>query len=140
MSDSLDEGGRGLSAREPSPLHFPELVRNPGFAVCGPVDYDWHQEGSVGRHQMGSIDRELPLQPEIPLRTGAGIAGYDWDKKRAGLYLLPDGRIPSITAAQLALVEPYLDAGRTQALADPFSGLGVFGRIAEEDGSLAASG
>ena len=58
----------------------------------------------------------------------------------AKLFQGRNSRIPSITAAQLALVEPYLDAGRTQALADPFSGLGVFGRIAEEDGSLAASG
>ncbi len=90
--------------------------------------------------QMGSIDGELPLKPEIPLRTGAGVAGYDGDKQRAGLYLLPDGRIPAVTAAQLALVEPYLNAGRTQALADSLSGLGVFGRIAEEDASLAASG
>jgi hypothetical protein len=42
-------------------LHLAEPLRHAIIIIARVIDYDRHQEGLVGSHQMAAIDRELPL-------------------------------------------------------------------------------
>src|SRR5579863_861379 len=86
---------------------------------------------------MRPIESQFPLEPEVSFDPCVRIRRDDGDEKRARPDLLADRCIPRISATQLALVEPYFDAGGAQCGADCLSGLGVFGRIAKEDSSWA---
>ena len=79
----------------------------------------------VGSDQMRAIDRELPLETEVPLDTIMRRARNDRDEQSAGLDLPADRGVPSVPSPQLALVEPDLDAGRAQTLANPLGSLGI---------------
>ena len=61
-----------------------------------------------------------------------GVAGDHRNEDSASLNLLADHLIPGITAPQLALVEPDLDAGRAQCLANPLRRLRVLRGVAKE--------
>ena len=56
------------------------------------------------------------------MRVLAEITG---NEERAIVDLAPDLLIPHIPAAQLALIEKDLDAGRTQCLANPLGRLRI---------------
>ena len=130
---SLDEIGRNVSRRQVCPLHLPEFVRNESIGVAGIVDDERQQKRSLGGHQMGAIDCKLPFKTEIPFGTSARIRRDDRHEQGAGLDLLPDRGIPCVATAQLALVEPDLNAGLSQRLANAAGSTGVLRRIAEED-------
>ena len=49
--------------------------------------------------------------------------------------LLLDLRIPGVAPAQFGLVEPYLDAGCPQGLANARDRFHVLGAVGEEDGT-----
>jgi len=68
----------------------------------------------------------MPLiTPEIAFVPRGRVRRNDGDEERAVVDLAPDPLIPEIPAAQLALIEKDLDAGRTQCLANLLSGLRV---------------
>ena len=108
-------------------MNIPELVRYPLIVLSRVVDGHGQQECPVGRHQLGSINRELPLETEISLVALVRVPRNDRDKQHAGLDLLADRLIPHISATQCALVEPDLDPGRTQRFANPYRRLSVLG-------------
>ncbi|HEY5307760.1 MAG TPA: hypothetical protein VIK97_04570, partial [Casimicrobiaceae bacterium] len=61
---------------------------------------------------MRTIYGEFPLQTEIPLFAGLRVGRDDRHEQRTFLDLSANGRIPGVAPAQLALVEPHLEAGR----------------------------
>jgi len=61
-------------------LNVPELVGYPLIVLAGVVDDDRQQERLVSRHQMRPIDRELPLETEIPLLALVGVSRDDRDE------------------------------------------------------------
>jgi hypothetical protein len=79
--------------------------------IARTVNYDWHQERSFDRHQMGAIDCEFPFEPKIALEPLLRMLGNNRKEQGAVADLLPDLPVPSISAAQLALVEPDFDSG-----------------------------
>src|SRR5579871_3245005 len=93
--------------------------------LTGLVEHDGQQEGFVRCDQIRAIDRELPFEPEVPLGPLMGVFRDDWNKERAALDLLADRLVPGVPAPQLALVEPNLDAGRTQCGANLLRGLRI---------------
>ena len=83
---------------------------------------------------MGTIDGEFPLASEVTFR--ASLCGHrnDGDEQRALVDLLADLPVPSISAAQLLAVEPGLDAGSPQRIADTPSRLHILRGVAQEYG------
>jgi hypothetical protein len=65
-----------------------------------------------------AIDPELPLEAEIPLDAIVRGMRDDREEQGAGLDLLADRGVPCVPAPQLALVEPNLDSGGSQGLAN----------------------
>ena len=88
---------------------------------------------------MRSLVGEVPLEPEVSLAASLGVVRNDWDEERAVADLTPDLLVPGIAAAQLTLVEPYLDARGAQARGDTRRGVRVVRGVAEEDGTWAAA-
>jgi hypothetical protein len=83
---------------------------------------------------MRAIDGEFPLAPEVTFLASLGRGRDDGDKQRAVADLLADLVVPRISAAQLALVEPDLDAARPQRLANAPRRLGILRGVAQEYG------
>ena len=79
---------------------------------------------------MAAVDREFPLETEVAFIAGVRAAGDDREEERAGLDLLADRLVPGIPAAQLALVEPDLDAGGAERLANPLRSLCILRGVA----------
>ena len=92
-----------------------------------------YKKGGIVGHQVGAIDGQLPFQPEVALAARLGVRGDDGNEQGAVVDLLADRVVPRVPAAQLALVEPDLDPGAAQRLADPPRGLGILRGIAQED-------
>jgi hypothetical protein len=74
---------------------------------------------------MRAIDREFPLEPEVALGSSLCVRRDQRNKERTISDLFADLRIPDVPAAQLALVEPDLDATLTQPLSNAPRGLGI---------------
>jgi len=62
---------------------------------------------------MGTLIREVPLEPEIAFMPRGRIGRDDRNKERAVVDLAADFLIPHIPAPKLALVEPNFDPGGT---------------------------
>jgi hypothetical protein len=136
----LDESGRRLPATQPRPLYFVELVGNPSVALMGAVNDDRQQKCLLGSHQVGTIHREFPFEPEISLDASARICGNDRDEQDAGLDPFPDCGVPSGAATKFVLIEPHCNTCIAQAGADPRRGLCVLRSVADEDGSMPVRG
>jgi len=76
-------------------------------------------------HVSCAVRRQTPLAPEVALVACLRMRGDQRDEQPAVVNLLSDLAVPGISAPQLALVEPDLDAGRPKRIADPPRGLGV---------------
>ena len=100
-----------------------ESLRHRGAPLGGFIDDDGQEECQFIGDVPLAFYGELPLAAEIPFKSGLGMGGDDGNEKRAVTDLVTDLAIPSIATAQLALVEPDLNAGRTQYLANPLGGL-----------------
>ena len=79
-----------------------------------------------------ALDGQAPLAAKVPLVAGFGARGYDGHEVIALADLLANLLIPGVAPAQLALVQPDLDAELRQRIADRSRGLTVFGCIAQE--------
>jgi hypothetical protein len=73
-----------------------------------------------------AINRQLPFKTEVPLTAIVRGVRDDRQEQGAGLDLLADRGVPGVPAPQLALVEPNLDSGDSQGLANPFAALFEF--------------
>src|SRR3974390_3379783 len=133
MLDAPREVRRRLSGGQPRPLNFTELIGNVLFVLACLVDHDGQQESLVGCDEVRPVDRELPFESEVPLGPLMSVFRNEGNKERAGLDLLADRLVPSVSAPQLALVEPDLDARSPEGLADALRSLGIFRRVAQED-------
>jgi len=81
---------------------------------------------------VAALVGEPPFEAEVALPALGGVLGDDRHEQRAIADLLADLLVPHITAAQLALIEPYLDTGASQRLTDTPGGLRILRRVAEE--------
>ena len=84
---------------------------------------------------MRAIDRELPLEAEIPLDAIVRGARDNGKEQGAGLDLPADRLVPGVPAPQLAFVEPDFDTGGAQRLANPLSRLGILRGVAQKYGT-----
>jgi hypothetical protein len=130
MLEAADKGRWRLSCRQPRPLHRPEDVRDKGFLVASAVYDYWHQERALDSHQVRAIYREFPLEPKVALEPLLCMVGDHRHEKSAVLYLAPDPLVPDVSAPELALVKPDLDAGRAEGRSDSRSSDGVLRRVA----------
>src|SRR5260221_722248 len=71
---------------------------------------------------------------EVAFATRLGVRGNHPHEQRARADLAANFFVPTVAAAQLALVEPHFDAETAQRLRDAAGGVGVLACIAEEDG------
>jgi hypothetical protein len=94
------------------------------------IQADRHNERPVASHHVGPLIRKIPLEPEIALLPRRRIRRNDGNKERTVVDLAPDLLIPGISAPQLALVEPDLDARCAQGPANAPGGLLVLRGIA----------
>ena len=129
-ADLLTELGRRLTGGKPCPLHRAKLVRHARAGIRRVVDDYREQEWRVIGHQVGAIHRQLPLQTKIALTAFVRVRGDHRDEQGAVVDLLADLVIPDVPAAQFALVEPDLDPGGPQRLADTACRLGILGGVA----------
>jgi hypothetical protein len=81
---------------------------------------------------VAAVNGELPLEPKIPFVTRVRVARDHRNEQRAALDLLADRRIPGIATAKFTLIEPDLNASRTQRVAELLGSLGVLGGVAKE--------
>ena len=124
---------RRANRREtPSPKWFIERVRDNRFLIARAVNNDRQQERAFDRHQVRALDRESPFEPKIALEPLLRVLGDQRNEERAVVDLAPDLLIPDVTAAQLALVEPDLDTGRAQRLANPLGSLRILRGVAQK--------
>jgi hypothetical protein len=79
--------------------------------IARTVNNDRHKKRAFDCHEMGAIDGKLPFEPKIALKPLLRILGNNRNEQGAVADLLPDLPVPSISAAQLALVEPDFDSG-----------------------------
>jgi hypothetical protein len=100
-----------LTTGKSRPLYFAKPVRHPRRRVCRVVDDDGQEKRLVCSDQVRPVHGELPLQAEVALSSRLGVMRNHRDEQGAGLDLLPDRGVPSVPAAQPALVEPDFDAG-----------------------------
>ena len=96
------------------PLHRPKRIRHKRVLIARTVNDDRHQEGLLLGYIVGTVDRQLPFAPKIPLEPLLRVLGDDRDEQSAVVDLVPDLLIPCVPASQFALIEPDLDASRTQ--------------------------
>lgn len=89
------------------------------------IQADRHDERPVAGNHVGALIRKIPLKPEIALVPRCRVRGNDGNEERAVVDLAPDLLIPGVSTPQLALVEPNLDAGRTQCLTNLLRGLRI---------------
>ena len=82
------------------------------------IDDDRHEEWLAVRHVVSAIDRKLPLAPEVTFQPCLRSARDDRHEQSAIVDVLPNLTVPDITASQLALVEPHLDAGGSERVAN----------------------
>ena len=68
--------------------------------------------------EVRSVDRQFPLQPEISFSALMRVAGNQGYEQGARPDLSANGLIPRLAAPQLALVEPDLDTGAAQCIAN----------------------
>src|ERR1700722_11310092 len=106
----LDEARAVRAAGQARPMHFAKLLRHLGLRIRSAIDDDRKQERSALVHVERTGDRKVPFTPEVAFLARLRIRRDDRHKQVAALDLPADQRIPSITAAKLALVEPHLDA------------------------------
>jgi hypothetical protein len=104
-------------------MHFSELIGYALLVFARVIDDHGQQERLIGCHQVGSIDRKLPLKSEIPFVAVVRVPRDDRDEQGAGLDLLADRPVPRVPAAQLALVEPDFNARSAECLANLLGGL-----------------
>jgi len=102
------------------------------FVFADRVDRDRHQERAVGGHQVRAVDRQLPLEAEVALLALVRVARDQRHEQRALVDLPADLPAPGVAAAQLALVEPHLDPGRAQRLANAARRLRILLGVAPE--------
>ena len=134
LLDALDELGRHVPTRKPRPLHFAELVRNVLFVVTRLIDHHRDKERLVGRYEVRTIDCQLPLESEVTFSPFMGMSRDDGQEERAGLDLLADGLVPGVPTPQLGPIEPDLDPGSSERIANTAGGLPVGGSVGKEHG------
>ena len=81
--------------------------------------------GSSARLTLRAVDREFPLEPEVALGSSLCMRRDQRNKERTISDLFADLRVPDVPAAQLASVEPDLDAALTQPHSNAPCGLGI---------------
>jgi hypothetical protein len=109
-----------------------ESVRYRGPPLGSFIDDDGQEESQLIRGVPLALYGELPLAAEIPFKPGLGMRGDDGNEKRAVTDLIADLAIPSVPAAQLALIEPYFDSSGPQHATDACRRLRVLRGIADE--------
>jgi hypothetical protein len=118
--------------RDASPLHVAKSFGNGRISLLDPVDgHRHHERGALGS-EARALGRQSPFQAEIPFGPSLRVHRDDGNEKRAVAYLLPNGPVPRVPAAQLALIEPDLDTGSAQGLADVLRRRGVLPGTAHE--------
>ena len=115
-------------------MHRAKGLRDLGLLVVRVVDDDRHDERLTVRHVVRAIDRKLPFTPEVALQPRLRRARDDRHEQRAIVDVPPDLPVPGIAAPQLALVEPDLDAGGPERVANVPRGLRILRGVAQEYG------
>jgi hypothetical protein len=72
-----------------------------------------------------TINRELPLESEIPLDARVCVRGNDRYEESARFDLLANRLIPSIPTPKLALVEPDFNPRSAECFANPLGSLSI---------------
>jgi hypothetical protein len=134
LLDACDELGRHVSTRKPRPLHFAELVRNVLFVVTRLIDDDRDKKRLVGRYEVRTIDCQLPLEPEVTFGPLMGMLRDEGKEQRASLNLLADGLVPGVPTPQLGPIEPDLDPGSSERIANTPGSLPISGSVGKEHG------
>jgi hypothetical protein len=83
---------------------------------------------------MRTVYGQLPFESEVAFRSTVRVSRDDRDEQGAVVDLLPYLPVPHIPTAQLALIEPDLNAGGPERLADAPSELRILGGVAKEYG------
>jgi hypothetical protein len=83
---------------------------------------------------VSAIDRKFPLTPKVTFQACLRGSRDDWNEQGAIVDVLSDLTVPDITAPQLALVEPDLDTGGAERVANVPRGFRVLGCVAEKYG------
>jgi len=96
------------------------------------INADGHDERLIPSHPVAPLIGKVPLEPEVPLATRRRVCRYDGNEERAGADLATDLLVPNVSAPELTLVEPNLNARGPQCLAKLLGRLRVLRGIAQE--------
>jgi hypothetical protein len=77
----------------------------------------------------------MPFEAEVAFAAALSVLRNHRQEERAVADALLDRRVPGVAAAQLAFVEPHLEPGAAQRIGDAAGSVGVFVRVAQEDGA-----
>src|SRR5579871_277506 len=109
--DAVHELRLHFAHRHPNPLNLPKLCRHQRVGLSGTVHNNRYEERHLGSHQVRSVDRQLPFQAEIALRSRLRVSRDDRDKQRTVPDLLTDLIVPDVTAPEFGLIEPNFNSG-----------------------------
>ena len=126
----LGKGWRRLTAWQTRPLNVAKLVRDVSLTICCDIEYHRKEKCNVIRHVVRPLHSKFPLTAKIAFGSCLRVGGDHRHKQRTLLDLSADALVPSIAAPKLAPVEPDLDPGPVQGLADALSCLCVLRGVA----------
>ena len=128
-----DERRQLLRLAHADPLHVDERIRHVGVGLAGLVQCDRQDERLAFGHEVRSLLRQPPLEPEVALEPALRVAGNQRHEQGAVLDFAADFLIPRVAAAQFALIKPDLDPVGAEGRGNAFSRGRVFMGIAEEN-------
>src|SRR5580692_5076513 len=131
LQKSAQKVGANPPARQARPLHRAKPVRNEGLGLAGLIDDDGQYERHAGGESPGTLGRQVPLNPEVPLVPSLRRRRDDRDEKDTLLDLAPYLCVPFVAVLQAAVgIKPDFDSARAQAVANALGRLGVLGGVA----------
>src|ERR1700722_753021 len=132
--DALYKTGRCRSSWKTRPLYRPKRLRHLGLPVGRVIDDNGDEKRLAVCHVVSAINRELPFTPEVTFQALLRSARDDGNEQSTIADVLLDLTVPDITASQLTLVEPDLDAGGSERVTDMPCGFRILRCIAQEHG------
>jgi hypothetical protein len=131
----LNERRRWCTVGQARPLHSEESIGHVCIALRSVVDAHRNKECALAPYEVRALLGEMPFEAKVPLDSGLRPRGNDWYEERAITDLVTYALVPRIAAAQLALVEPNLNSGSPESMANPLHSLRVLRGVAQKYGA-----
>src|SRR5207302_10342749 len=138
LDEQLGDFWRYLSVWQAPALCPLEGVRQKGAIDACVVDHYGDDVCLARCHPVGEAVGVVPLAPEVaaPVLLAQGLTRDYRQEQRTSLEAAPDAALPVVSHLQGILVEPHLQARRTQPLGQSARGVEVIACVADANRSV----